>query len=91
MGRRVRGPASGWTGWLEPASGWAGPAVHGRLEGDLVPAVCEGEPMQGRAVRCMGRWRSTGGLDHISKLTLVVLGSIEAQYYPIHSFVLRQY
>ena len=27
----------------------------------------------------------------ISKLPLVVLGSIEAQYYPIHSFVLRQY
>jgi hypothetical protein len=27
----------------------------------------------------------------ISKLPLVVLGSIEAQYYSIHSFVLRQY
>ena len=30
-------------------------------------------------------------LTVISKLPLVVLGSIEAQYYPIHSFVLRQY
>ena len=58
MGRRVRGPASGWTGGREPATGWAGTAVQGRWEGELVPAVCEGEPVQGRAVRCMGRWRT---------------------------------